>query len=315
MAKTKKKKSASSWPVRVHRFTHQMFPVFPGQVAVAGGFLVSYLVLARILMPREFPAWEPLVGALSTLLLVYLLRVFDEIKDYPTDKVNFPDRPLVKGVVSRRDINILVAVLIGVIFLLQIPFLGRPVIPAFLIVFAFCLLMFKWFFAEKAIRRSLPLALITHNPVVYLLQLYTLSFFASFSSAPPAAIAYLVGEGLTGTAWEISRKIRGTSQEDTYTTYSKLWGPVVPVVLVAVLLLASWGLTFRYVALVHESPWAPWTWALPGAALIAWVVNAARYVSKPRVAPPFRSIVEGFRIALTVSLLICVFLATREAPV
>src|SRR5262245_29207379 len=130
-----------SWLGRMRLFVRQMFPVFPAQVATLGSFVLNYLILARFLVPKEPAFLELFCGGVSILLFNLMLRIFDELKDYESDKVNFPDRPLVRGVVSHGDLFLAIALSLCTLFALQIPFLLRPVFPMFFIALLFSFLM------------------------------------------------------------------------------------------------------------------------------------------------------------------------------
>ena len=87
--------------------------------------------------------------------------------------------------------------------------------------------MAVWFFQKHKIQTSLPKALVTHNPVQMIMNIYIISFtvikyqikvidltniLAAFTLYFPALI------------WEVSRKIRAPKDETEYVTYSKLFG-------------------------------------------------------------------------------------------
>lgn len=297
-----------SWLGRLSRFVSQMFPVFPAQIATLGSFVLSYLILSRFLAPKKMVPIELFCGGLSIVLFNLLLRVFDELKDYESDKRNFPDRPLVKGVVSHSDLYLGITVITCLLLGLQIPFLLRPVFPTFLVTLVFSFLTYKWFFFERAIRASLPLALVTHHPIVFFFQLYTLSFFASPLGAPSAAIVFVFGLALGGTCWEISRKMRGRQEEGSYTTYTKIWGPAASSGLLAALVVASFLMTLLpLLGVSHVRAWlvlGAWIAPLAAAANLFWLL--IRFNRDPRKAPPLRKAVELYDLALLVAVLVAV---------
>ena len=87
--------------------------------------------------------------------------------------------------------------------------------------------MSVWFFSRAKIQKSLPLALITHNPVQLIVNLYIISFacikygieLVSFNN-----FLILITLYFSGLIWEIGRKVRAPKDETEYTTYSKLFG-------------------------------------------------------------------------------------------
>jgi 4-hydroxybenzoate polyprenyltransferase len=289
------------WLRGVREFNRQMFPVFPNGAVLFAQFALNYVLVARVLLPEpQAPEWQALVfGGLSSVLFTYLLRVFDEIKDYHSDHVNFPDRPLVRGPLGLRGARHLWGAVVVLLVLLQLPFVARPVLVGFLIVVAYSFLSFKWFFMEDEIRTSLPKALLTHNPIVYLYQLYLLSFFGLpfLTVGLLPATLFVIGDTMAWTGWEIARKIRGTEEETAYTTYSKIWGPTAATLLVVLLLAGSWAVTMTTVRAALRSNLVLLFWIPPALVLAFTLFKALGYIRDPRKAPPFRTLVESFKIA------------------
>lgn len=87
--------------------------------------------------------------------------------------------------------------------------------------------MAVWFFQKHKIQKSLPLALVTHNPVQMIMNIYIISFviikykIEIFNIYNIMAVFTLYFPALI---WEVSRKIRAPKDETEYVTYSKLFG-------------------------------------------------------------------------------------------
>jgi 4-hydroxybenzoate polyprenyltransferase len=100
-------------------------------------------------------------------------------------------------------------------------------LPFLIFLYGYGALMSKWFFRKKKIQKSLPLALITHNPVQAIMNVYIISFtiikydLKVFTLQNIMAVMTLYFPALI---WEVSRKIRAPKDETEYTTYSKLFG-------------------------------------------------------------------------------------------
>ncbi len=297
----------TKWFYRVHRFNQQMFPFFPNVFIFVVQFSVTYFTLLQFLAvtyQKETIIKDIICGAISLVLFAYLFRCFDEVKDYDDDKINFPNRPLVVGMISIKDMYILqISILCALLILnIAIPH-GPDTALGFFAVFIFTILASRWFFAKKWIKPSLPLALITHNPVVYLHQLYILSFFEISSKTLLSSTGlFLLSVALPGTAWEISRKIRGRTEENTYTTYSKIWGPYWPLILVSILLFLS--LTFSQIAYWGKGPaWLPCLWLFPFFAWAAFMKKTFRFWGDLDKAPDFKQSVETFAFSKIVVLI------------
>ena len=81
--------------------------------------------------------------------------------------------------------------------------------------------------SKKKIQKSLPLALVKHNPVQMIMNIYIISFVIMkygleiFTLHNVMAVFTLYFPALI---WEVSRKIRAPKDETEYVTYSKLFG-------------------------------------------------------------------------------------------
>ena len=113
----------------------------------------------------------------------------------------------------------LIAVILNVIFMNNLLY--------FAILYIYGYLMSKWFFQKSKIQPSLPLALVTHNPVQMFVNLYIISFtvikykldFVNLTTVMTLFTLYF-----PALIWEVSRKIKAPKDENDYTTYSKLFG-------------------------------------------------------------------------------------------
>ena len=165
----------------------------------------------------------PALTTLSIVLFMLLLRVMDEFKDYEDDLINYPERPLPSGRVKHADLRPLLAGIFLLILALNL--YNTTIFVGALGVLGYSTLMFKWFFFKDKIRSSLPLALITHNPIVYIYFIYLFLAYTQMDPGySPLSLLIILPLGAAITNWEISRKIRLAENESSYTTYSKIWG-------------------------------------------------------------------------------------------
>lgn len=183
---------------------------------------------------------QEIVGAYTVFAFLMWLRIADDLKDYETDLRLFPDRPLPSGRVTKKDIVViciifqLVAVVLNLIFMNNFLF--------FCVLYAYGYLMSKWFFRRKVIQPSLPLALITHNPVQMFVNIYIISFTVikyDLKGVTLITILALWTLYFPALIWEVSRKIRAPKDENDYTTYSKLFGYKKSTIFVMILTLVD----------------------------------------------------------------------------
>ncbi|MBY0516407.1 MAG: UbiA family prenyltransferase [Bacteriovoracaceae bacterium] len=210
---------------RIFVYLGEMYPPSSWIGTFLSGFMV--LTVSWRLQTTTLPfEWMTLLSAMALCLFSLLLRIMDEFKDYQDDLKNFPNRPLPSGKVKHKDLLYL-----GWFCVLGSLALSAWNLELFLVahvVLFYSYLMLKWFFVEKQMRASLPLALASHHPIVFVHFIYLLvavnvtayggGFISNFVILP---IAFMM------TNWEISRKIRSPQDETSYTTYSKIWGPRV----------------------------------------------------------------------------------------
>lgn len=211
---------------RLYLYYHERFPIF---LRLIVGIVVFGEIYFIILLNRGITNFsigiQELIGSYTIFAFLLWLRVADDLKDYETDKRLFPDRPLPSGKTEIKDVVISCFIFEAIAVVLNYIFM--PNFIFFIVLYVYGFLMSKWFFQRNKIQPSLPLALITHNPVQMFMNLYIMSFTVIkyhlnfFSLTTIMAIFTLYFPALI---WEVSRKIRNPKKENDYTTYSKIFG-------------------------------------------------------------------------------------------
>lgn len=168
---------------------------------------------------------QEVVGAYTVFAFLLWLRIADDLKDFETDKKLFPDRPLARGAVYKKDVMVLCTIIQAIAVALNVIFMNNLLF--FVILYFYGYLMSKWFFQRAKIQPSLPLALVTHNPVQMFVNLYVISFTVIKYDLPPVTLTTVMTLWtlyFPALIWEVSRKIKAPKDENDYTTYSKLFG-------------------------------------------------------------------------------------------
>lgn len=168
---------------------------------------------------------QEFVGAFTIFVFLMILRITDDFKDYETDRRLFPERALPSGRVKKQDLAVALAFVVIVSIILNVLFMNN--LYWFFFLYIYGTLMSLWFFKKDKIQNSLPLALVTHNPVMMVLNLYTLSFVCyKYKLSMVSWECFLLAFTMyfPSLIWEISRKIRAPKEETEYVTYSKLFG-------------------------------------------------------------------------------------------
>lgn len=211
---------------RLHIYFKEMYPLIP---RLALGFIIFgeiyFIVLLNYGVKNFHLGIQEAVGGFTVFSFLLWLRIADDFKDYELDCRLFPQRPLPSGRVKKKDLAVFVVILISATVVLNIIFMNN--FWFFLFLYVYGTLMSLWFFQRKKIQKSLPLALITHNPVQMIMNIYIISFTCiKYHLKGVTWITFLAAWTLYFPAliWEISRKIRAPQEETEYVTYSSLFG-------------------------------------------------------------------------------------------
>lgn len=192
------------------------------------------------------PKIVPVVGALTIMLMLLLLRIMDELKDLETDRQLFPARPVPRGDVYPADLRLLGLFIIGILLILNLFFTRSA--PIFLVVLGYACLMYKYFFLRALISQNILLALATHNPISYFLFLYVAALYrnnAHLHILPNQVILLGAVFLFCFMSWEIARKIRHPEDETAYQTYSMVLGTKAALLIPVILCGAAVIVVFR----------------------------------------------------------------------
>ena len=211
---------------RMHIYMKERYPFIARLILGLIVFLeIHFIILLNEGITTFDIGIQEVVGAYTVFAFLLWLRIADDLKDFDVDKRLFPDRPLARGAVFKKDVVILCAFFNLIAVVLNIIFMNNIVF--FCILYFYGYLMSKWFFQKAKIQPSLPLALVTHNPVQMFVNLYIISFTVIKYDLPPVTITTIMTLWtlyFPALIWEVSRKIKAPKDENDYTTYSKLFG-------------------------------------------------------------------------------------------
>ena len=223
---------------RLNIYFKEMYPILP---RLGLGYLIAAEIYFIVLLNHGV-TWniigphlgiQELVLGFTVFSFLCWLRIADDFKDYELDCRLFAHRPLPSGRVTKKDLKIFLCILIPVTLLLNLIFMNN---------FLFCVILYTygslmaiWFFQKYKIQKSLPLALVTHNPVQFIMNIYIISFtIIKYNAILPEADKIPAVDLINAFAcftlyfpalyWEVSRKIRAPQDETEYVTYSKLFG-------------------------------------------------------------------------------------------
>lgn len=212
---------------RLHIYFKERYPIIPRLILGIIVFLeIHFIILLNQGVTKFHIGVEEFVGAFTVFAFLLWLRIADDLKDFETDKALFPDRPLPSGRVYKKDVVIACIIVQAITVALNVIFMWDSII-FFVILYIYGYLMSKWFFQRAKIQPSLPLALITHNPVQAFVNLYIIGFTLLKYDLPWVTLTNIMALWtlyFPALIWEVSRKIKAPKDENDYTTYSKLFG-------------------------------------------------------------------------------------------
>ena len=211
---------------RLNVYFKEMYPIIPRLVL---GFIVAMEIYFIVLLNQGIVDFtfgiQEIICGFTVFSFLCWLRIADDFKDYELDCRLFAHRPLPSGRVTKKDLKVFATILIAFTLLINLIFM--PNFLFCLILYTYGSLMAVWFFQKHKIQKSLPMALVTHNPVQMIMNIYIISFviikynLEIFTLHNAMAVFTLYFPALI---WEVSRKIRAPKDETEYVTYSKLFG-------------------------------------------------------------------------------------------
>lgn len=251
------------------------------------------LMVASFFAASAFMAYQPgvhappcatrLAAGFAVVWLIFLhMRMFDEVKDYQFDKEHNPDRPLARGLISVGEFSAMTLVCVLAQFALS-SVMQWPMLPAYMMVLCFTLLMRMEFFVGDWMRPKLELYATTHtfSAVMISFLIHTIVAFSDLSGADQAFIVFALGNWFVFNVFEFGRKTFGKEEERAgVDSYSDRLTPGGAVALLMANVTAAYY-CFYYAATTKFSQFADARLLAPAAVvsllvLVAGIVYAAR---------------------------------------
>lgn len=272
---------------RLNIYFKEMYPILP---RLGLSFIVFLEIYFIILLNYGITIFnvgiQELIGGFTIFVFLMFLRIADDFKDFEIDSKLFKERPLPSGRVRKKDLVIVLAMFILLAFILNLKYMNNMIY--FLFLFGYGTLMSVWFFQKSKIQKSLPLALITHNPVQMVVNIYIISFTCiKYNLYPFTMYVFLAAWTLYFPAliWEIARKIKDPEKETEYVTYSKIFGykKATKFILILTLIdiLTNIVLVFNLsyisiVALIINVSWMTWIF-------VKFIKDPTKFILKDKV--------------------------------
>ncbi|MGL1936076.1 MAG: UbiA family prenyltransferase [Fibrobacterales bacterium] len=227
MADYSLKDNDKNFLIRFWIYQKERFPFFQHGILITA-FAFSAAAYSRLC--RDSISFIPLstfiVGAFTAIGFFFLLRLFDEFKDYEDDARYRPYRAVPRGLISFKELKLMVLVVIGLIVIVNGIILPK-MLPAIAICFVYLGLMTKEFFVPEWLKKHPMIYMASHMMIMPLIDLYTtgLDWMNEGISPPHGVEVFLIVSFFNGIVIEVGRKIRAPQdEEEGVETYSALYG-------------------------------------------------------------------------------------------
>lgn len=183
-----------------------------------------------------------LISLLFCFSFFFKLRLYDELKDYRTDIINNPTRPLPRGLLTLKDVRLAVVVTFIIEFLLTLKALPHVKFLT-LALWGYSLLMYKEFFISKFLENKLTTYAMTHTFVVIILSLRT---FATLTENYIHLASMSLACYFCFNVFEFGRKTFTKKEEKNVQTYSNIFGKKGAFLLTFSQILLAIGLSLNF---------------------------------------------------------------------
>ena len=249
-------------------------------------------------------------AAFAVVVLMYFhLRLFDEIKDYETDKRINPTRPLPRGLIGLTEFKNVTLCVTALELIIAVVLLPPPTVTWAIIMVGYSLLMFKEFFVGAWLSPKMELYAISHTLVSGLMALFICSAATGLDIRDMETPFLFLGlaNWMTFNIFEFARKTFAKGEEraevDSYSKRLGPWGAVALVIANAALAITC---------LWKMAPYLPSGETLLTAEIIITALLGAAgllYATKNRtgIAKAYRGIATVYLVLFNVQI-VCILL-------
>jgi len=253
----------------LNRFMAWMNERFPPLFLVVNCIVfVTVITYGRTIDPNQELHWHwvrDILGMVAFCMFPFMLRVFDEHKDFEADKHNHPERVLQRGVISLKDLRVVCCFGIAVQWGGSVYLDGGfgEITQLWVCVMLWAMLMGIEFFCGEWLQEHLFLYAFSHQ-LISPLGIYWVLCMASPGTFPGFVDVgfVLLLSFFAGFAFEISRKLKMPDEErSTVDSYTKEFGTRRAPLVALFFMVAETVAVSGMILLVN-----------PGTLGIAWVV-------------------------------------------
>jgi len=185
---------------RLGIYFKEMFPLIPSLCLGCAIFGEIYLLLLLNYGITDFNIGiQEIIGAFTVFVFFLLLRIVDDFKDYETDLIKHPERPVPSGRVKKTDLKIFGITVFAVTAVLNLIYMNNFVFFAATILYG--AFMSVWFCKSEKLKTDFIFMMFTHTPYLWLINVYVIAFTCikygiSFLAPIPILLSltiYLIG--------------------------------------------------------------------------------------------------------------------------
>ena len=206
-----------SFLLRLIEYINERFPIFPAIL-----FSLLFSSSGVLYTAKSFQLFTVIAFSTVIFLFLFRIRLFDEIKDYKFDSIHYSHRPVQRGLISLKEIKLLISIIIILEIILQI-FLGKLALTIYLFLFFYHFLMYKNFFINKFEKKSFFLYILSHQLIFLFYAYYIISLTKKILYIPSFNdTGIFLALFLPAYIYEIGRKCKhrisdeGKFSDDTY---------------------------------------------------------------------------------------------------
>lgn len=212
---------------RLYQYQKERFPFLMNGLMIIA-FTFSAASFSRLCRDENgfIALYVFVAGAVTSFLFFFLLRIFDEFKDYEKDCTCQPYRPVPRGLITLKELKWLALGIILFIIILN-TFLMPVMLVSVALVMTYMFFMTKEFFVKQWLIKHPLTYLWTHMLIMPLIDFYTtgLDWLNEGIQPPEGLIFFLLVTYFNGVIIEVGRKIKCKETEETgVETYSALYG-------------------------------------------------------------------------------------------
>lgn len=212
---------------RLFIYQKERFPVLVHGLLIAA-FSFSAIAYSRLCRSEYtfIPGLHYLACAFTNFTLFFLLRVSDEYKDHQDDLRYRTYLPVIRGVISLKELSATAAVLFVIATAINLIFFPN-LLGLYALMMVYLLLMRVEFFVPKWLRKKQVLYNLSHMLIIPLADMYASGYDWQLQNvSPPKGLLFFFGVSYcNGMVLEIGRKIRTPNKEEAgVTSYTGLWG-------------------------------------------------------------------------------------------